>query len=121
MNKEQIKKFLENHKEEIIGGTLVLVSIAIIGISVGSAINASKLKNQKMAKAEKGYSDFCKEMIELGAVIKTGNPYPVATKEVAEKVLNKGGAYLFDGNADMTIIYVLNQESIEKYKLEAFV
>ena len=114
MNKEQIKKFWDDHKEEIIGGTLVLVSCVIIGVSVGSAVKASKQKLQMAAQAEIGYKDFIKEVTDLGAVMKPGNPYPIATKEVAEKVLNKGEVYLLDGvHTGIKMIYVFDAKTLE--------
>lgn len=122
MNKEQIKKFWEDHKVEIIGGTLVLVSLAIIGNSVGSAINANKLEAKKAAEASEKYSNFCKDMVALGAEMKSGNPYPVATKEVAEKVLEKGEVYLLDGMKEgIKLIYVVDSKTIDETGMRAYV
>ena len=122
MNKEQIKKFWEDYKVEIIGGTLVLVSLAIIGTSVGSAINANKLEAKKAAEASEKYSNFCKDMVALGAEMKSGNPYPVATKEVAEKVLEKGEVYLLDGMKEgIKLIYIIDAKVIEQEGWEKYV
>ena len=115
MNKEQIKKFWDDHKEEIIGGTLVLVSCVIIGVSVGSAVKASKQQLKRTTEAKIGYENFCKEMVALGAEMKPGNPYPVATKKVAEKVLNEGEVYLLDGvHTGIKMIYVFDAKTIEE-------
>ena len=122
MNKEQIKKFWEDHKVEIIGGTLVLVSLAIIGTSVGSAINANKLEAKKAAEASEKYSNFCNEMVALGATMKSGNPYPVATREVVEKILNEGEAYLLNGlNKGVTEIIIIDSKTIDDLGLRAYV
>lgn len=121
MNKEQIKKFWEDHKEEIIGGTLVLVSIAIIGVSVGSAVKANKIEHQKAIESKRVYENFCKEMVNLGAKMTVNNPYPVATKEVAEKVLEQGEVYLLNGSdVGMKIIYVFDKEVVEKSGLKNY-
>lgn len=122
MNKEQIKKFWKDHKEEIIGGTLVLVSIAIIGVSVGSAVKANQIEHQKKAvESKRVYENFCKEMVNLGAKMTVNNPYPVATKEVAEKVLEQGEVYLLNGSdVGMKIIYVFDKEAAEKSGLKNY-
>lgn len=115
MKKEQIKKFWDDHKEEIIGGTLIVVSCVIIGVSVDSAIKANKQKIQMTTEAEKGYKNFCKEMVALGAEMKPGNPYPVANREVAEKILNEGEVYLLDGvHTGIKMIYVFDAKTIEE-------
>ena len=122
MNKEQIKKFWDDHKEEIIGGTLILVSCVIIGVSVNSAINANNRKIKKDADFRKDYENFCKEMVNLGAKMTVNNPYPVATKEVAEKVLEQGEVYLLNGSdVGMKIIYVFDKEAAEKSGLKNYI
>lgn len=122
MNKEQIKKFWEDHKVEIIGGTLVLVSLAIIGTSVGSAINANKLEAKKAAEDIEKYSNFCKDMVALGATMKPGNPHPVATREVVEKILNEGEVYLLDGmNKGVKEIIIIDSKTVDDLGMRAYV
>ena len=122
MNKERIKKFWDDHKEEIIGGTLVLASLVIIGASVGSAMNANKLEAKKIAEGQEKYSNFCKEMVALGAEMKPGNPYPVATREVVEKILNEGEVYLLDGvNKGIKEIIIIDSKTIDETGIRAYI
>ena len=115
MKKEQIKKFWNEHKEEIIGGTLVLVSCVIIGVSVGSAVKASKRQLKRTTEAKIEYKNFCNEMVALGAEMTPGNPYPVATKEVAMKVLDEGEKYVLDGmTKGRRCIYVFDAKAVEE-------
>ena len=123
MNKEQIKKFWEDYKEEIIGGILILGTIAIIGGSVGSASNASKqalaTSQADLEKASqvalKAWEESKIELRDIGAVFpEDGNAWslPTATKEVVEKFLEKGNIYRLDilkeiGGAQRTLRIIL--------------
>ena len=108
MNKEKIKEFWDLNKELIIGGALVLTSLVIVGVSVGSAMKANSIKIKNIEATEmkqatayaKWVSDFQKECSEIGAEIKEGIDFPFATKEVVEKFLDKGSTYQLDQFGD---------------------
>ena len=114
MNKEQIKQFWDDHKDAIIGGALVLGSLVLIGVSVGSAVNASKRSTEAYNKDTTRYHAFCNEAVEIGAEMKKGCPFPVATKEVAERFLQeKGEVYLlgYGVGEGINIVYAFDKKA----------
>lgn len=114
MNKEQIKKFWDDHKVEIIGGTFVLASLAIIGVSVGSAMNIKIEKERKALEIinKQRHDNFVKEVTEIGAVLTGEYGNPVATKEVVDRWLEKGDVYHLDQlNDNVRIVWVLDTKN----------